>query len=502
MQRLFPRMWLLAFLWLPFATSQVAIAEPLPNTCDGGTIQSAMGSDTLFYCRAGAGGGTGMFAFDSTTTASDNYAYVVTDDQGIILGLPPADMVNFTGAPAGECWVWGLSYTGNLTAQVGDDATSTMLSDACFDLTSNFIVVFRDSVDGGDVSTVDGADTTYVCIDGTDQFVSFASQNAVGPNFAYVVTDDQGTILGLPPGNTVNFAPAGVGECWVWGLSYSGDITAAMGDNALTTDLTDGCFDLSDNFLVVFRQELGLEIDYKNSENGGSAVTNRTIKPQLRVKNVGEKTLDLSRITMRYWFTEDVAGTYYSMCQGSDAGCTYTTVNLTSFTPAVPGADAYLEVGFTSGTIMPGERVNTRSLIRRNDGQNFDESDDHSFIGRALDHVMNPNVTLYYDGNLIAGVEPAGYSGQRLANQNAEVGNVMEVAVYPNPFMQKVELELDEAPAEGYQVRLTNLQGQVVFSGIRYGQKETLQVDQLPAGMYILQVEAGEARFTERVIKQ
>lgn len=68
--------------------------------------------------------------------------------------------------------------------------------------------------------------------------------------------------------------------------------------------------------------------------------------------------------------------------------------------------------------------------------------------------------------------------------------------------MQKLEVHLDEVPAAGYQIRLTNLQGQVVFRGIRYGAKEILQVDQLPAGMYVLQVEAGEARFTERIIKQ
>ncbi|MEL6845104.1 MAG: T9SS type A sorting domain-containing protein, partial [Bacteroidota bacterium] len=39
----------------------------------------------------------------------------------------------------------------------------------------------------------------------------------------------------------------------VWGLSYTGNIIAMMGQNALQDPLTDGCLDLSEDFLVVAR---------------------------------------------------------------------------------------------------------------------------------------------------------------------------------------------------------------------------------------------------------
>jgi len=235
----------------------VEVEAPTPTTttntlmdCDGGMVSTSMGADTTYICYDGM---QQVVSFDSTNTSMDSYQYVVTDTAGVILGLPPADSVDFTAAGPGECWVWGLSYTGNLTAMVGDTASSTNFSDDCFDLSDNFVVVIRDSVFGGVVSSSFGTDTVNVCIDNSTSAVSFSSEDAVGMNFGYVVTDTAGKILGLPPGNSVDFSGAGIGECWVWGLSYSGEVTAQLGDTASVVDLASGCFSLSTNFVVVLR---------------------------------------------------------------------------------------------------------------------------------------------------------------------------------------------------------------------------------------------------------
>jgi len=223
---------------------------------DGGSIYTESGEDTVYYCIGGSGGPTSVFKFDSTNAMGTNFRYVITDNNGTILGLPPGDMVDVGPAGAGECWAWGLSYTGNFTAQVGDNATQIAFSDGCYDLSDNFVVIFRDEVDGGMVYTAGGMDTVNVCINGQSRVIPFASNNATGANFRYVVTDAQGTILGLPPANMVDFGPAGPGECWVWGLSYTGNFTAQVGDNATQIAFTDGCYDLSDNFVVVFRDSI------------------------------------------------------------------------------------------------------------------------------------------------------------------------------------------------------------------------------------------------------
>ncbi|MEM7369191.1 MAG: cellulose binding domain-containing protein [Bacteroidota bacterium] len=600
---------LFLLMWALGGTLQAHIT----STCDGGTVATEAGTDTAYYCINGSGGGSSVISFDSTTAATDNFAYVVTSPAGIILGLPPGDMVDFAPAGAGECWVWGLSYTGSITANVGDDANTVALSNGCFDLSDNYVVVYRDDVDGGMVYNADGGDTSYVCIDGTAQVVSFTHMNNSGPNFRYVVTDPQGNILGLPPGNSVDFAPAGVGECWVWGLGYSGDVTAQVGDNALTAALTDGCFDLSDNFLVVLRDDVDggmvynadggdtsyvcidgtaqvvsfthmnnsgpnfryvvtdpqgnilglppgnsvdfapagvgecwvwglgysgdvtaqvgdnaltaaltdgcfdlsdnflvvlrtgpeLSIKYKNSENGPNAVNNKSIKPQIRVMNDGCAAADLSRITMRYWFTEDVSGTYTATCKSSDAGCSNTTLTLGSLNPALSGADSYLEVGFTSGSLAPGARVNTNTIIRRKDGNSFDESDDHSFIGIITNHVYNDNITLYYDGVLIAGTEPAPLPpAAPLQGSSFGTFQSFQANIFPNPFSSSLKIELNDAPSGAYDIRIMNINGQEVFKTTASSMSEDLTLPNIPAGMYLIQLRLNDQIISKRVMKK
>ncbi|MEO0899237.1 MAG: T9SS type A sorting domain-containing protein, partial [Bacteroidota bacterium] len=235
---------------------------------NGGMVQSELGPDTLSVCYNDPTAPT-VFKFDSTGASGGNFTYVVTDDQANILGVPPADMVNFAGAGPGICYVWGLSYTGNLTAMVGQNAASVALSDGCFDLSDNFIVVVREDVNGGMVQSELGADTLNICYSDPNGVTTFKfdSTGTSGPNFTYVVTDDQANILGVPPADMVNFTGAGPGICYVWGLSYSGNLTAMVGQNAASVALSDGCFDLSDNFVVVVREEIEAGI-VKSETNG------------------------------------------------------------------------------------------------------------------------------------------------------------------------------------------------------------------------------------------
>jgi len=72
-----------------------------------------------------------------------HYAFIVTDENNIILGLPPGNSQNFEGACVGVCRVWGLSYTGNIIAMAGDDATTVPLTDDCYELSANCIDVTR-----------------------------------------------------------------------------------------------------------------------------------------------------------------------------------------------------------------------------------------------------------------------------------------------------------------------------------------------------------------------
>ncbi|MEM9991835.1 MAG: T9SS type A sorting domain-containing protein, partial [Bacteroidota bacterium] len=220
---------------------------------NGGTVAMPSGATEKYTCAND--GVEDVIRVVSTWASTDaNYTLVVTDQAGTILGVPPADMVNVTGAGTGVCLVWGLAYTGELTAQMGDNAMDVALSSGEFALSDNFITLNRDEANGGTVTTTSGAtEVTIVAGDGMADNIEFMSEGTSNSNFTYVITDENATILGIPSGNSQDFEGAGAGVCLVWGLSYTGEITAQMGDNAAEIALTDECFDLSDNFIRVNR---------------------------------------------------------------------------------------------------------------------------------------------------------------------------------------------------------------------------------------------------------
>lgn len=180
-----------------------------------------------------------------------NRTFVVTDDLGNILGLPPTlqalEGVNFDEAGAGVCLIWYLRFEDDLIgAEMGLNANDL---EGSFSL-SNSITVTRNQPDAGLLS---GGPFTFD-VDGTVDNVNgiTTDSNATGSNSTFVITDDQGMILGLPPTlmalEGVDFDAAGVGTCLIWYLRFEDDLGGAMmGQNA--NDLT-GCFSLSNSITV------------------------------------------------------------------------------------------------------------------------------------------------------------------------------------------------------------------------------------------------------------
>ncbi|MEM6697252.1 MAG: T9SS type A sorting domain-containing protein [Bacteroidota bacterium] len=245
---------------------------------DGGTVAMPSGATVRYTCANDGEADVIMF----TTTSEDaNYQYVITDEAGNILGLPPGNSLDFEPAGTGVCLVWGLSFTGEITAQMGDNALEVALSDGCFELSENFITVNRDEPNGGIVTTADGETSIEVTVgDGEADVIAFAHTEASNSLFTYVVTDEEGIILGLPPANRVDFEGAGPGTCLVWGLAYTGEVTAQLGDNALEVALTDGCFDLSDEAVSVVRVMGGQNLNINpNIQTRASFVADMSVSP-------------------------------------------------------------------------------------------------------------------------------------------------------------------------------------------------------------------------------
>ncbi|WP_299214371.1 hypothetical protein [uncultured Aquimarina sp.] len=194
---------------------------------------------------------------DDTNAFGSGSTWIVTDDQGNILGLPPTltavEGVDFDGAGAGTCLIWYARYEGTISGlEMGMNANDVT---GDFDLSNAITVVRNQVVNAG---TISGGPYEFD-VDGDADMVSgitLDDTNAFGDNSTWIITDDQGNILGLPPTlaavEGVNFDGAGVGTCLIWYARYNGSVTGLeMGMNA--NDVT-GDFDLSNSITVVRNQ--------------------------------------------------------------------------------------------------------------------------------------------------------------------------------------------------------------------------------------------------------
>lgn len=202
------------------------------------------------FCVDGSPDFVSGISTDPAATGS-NRTFVVTDDAGNILGLPPTlealEGVDFDGAGGGVCLIWYLRFEDGLVgAEVGANANDL---EGVFSL-SNPIEVVRNAPNAGMIS---GGPFTFT-VDGMPDMVSGITLDGTqtGTNSTWVITDDAGNILGLPPTlealEGVDFDGAGVGVCLIWYLRFEDGLEGAMpGNNA--SDLV-GCFSLSNSITV------------------------------------------------------------------------------------------------------------------------------------------------------------------------------------------------------------------------------------------------------------
>ncbi|KAA1245648.1 DUF5060 domain-containing protein [Aquimarina sp. RZ0] len=154
--------------------------------------------------------------FRTTSTASNSYIYVITDESGKILTTENS-FHDFEGATPGICKVYGLSYTGSLQL-TGKNITAADLSSDKFSVSNNSIVVTRekDTTGGGGgngdtISLSPIHDAFIQGIRGTNSEIVRIEQNRRTGYLMFDVSSVQGTITKAELKFTVN-SDAGSGE--------------------------------------------------------------------------------------------------------------------------------------------------------------------------------------------------------------------------------------------------------------------------------------------------
>ncbi|MFF8386428.1 cellulase family glycosylhydrolase [Streptomyces kanasensis] len=137
------------------------------------------------------------------------------------------------------------------------------------------------------------------------------------------------------------------------------------------------------------------------------APTDNAVRPELRVTNTGTAPLDLSALTLRHYFTRDGgAPGVNAWCDHAAVGCERIRLRVVPLSAPVAGADAYLEVGFTGGTLAAGRDTGDIQLrMSKTDWSPFDERDDHSRAPSAT-HTDARTVPAYTGTTLVWGTPP------------------------------------------------------------------------------------------------
>ncbi|WP_188112091.1 glycoside hydrolase family 48 protein [Aquimarina sp. RZ0] len=254
-----------------FSTATTAPDCGSSPSVDGGVIAGGP-----FVFTVGDGVADNVSGVTLTGNVGETSQWIVTDDQGKILGLPPTpEAVDFDGAGAGSCFIYSVTYNGTITGLAADENISGLAG--VFDL-SNSIEVVRNpvttAVDGGVIA---GGPFVFTVGDGIADNVSGVTLTGnVGETSQWIVTDDQGKILGLPPTpEAVDFDGAGVGSCFIYNVSYNGPITGLTADENISG--LAGTFDLS-NSIEVVRNAVSATVDGGTvaTDTGATTVTTTT----------------------------------------------------------------------------------------------------------------------------------------------------------------------------------------------------------------------------------
>src|SRR5262249_54752990 len=134
------------------------------------------------------------------------------------------------------------------------------------------------------------------------------------------------------------------------------------------------------------------------------------IKPHFNIVNGGTTTVPLSELTIRYWYTNDGSQPQVYDCDFASRGCSNISASFVSI-PAVTRANTYLQLSFSAGagSLTPGQQsgeIQTR--LHSQNWSNYTEGNDYSYDATKTSFADWTRVTLYRNGTLVWGTEPAG----------------------------------------------------------------------------------------------
>lgn len=250
------------------------------------------------------------------------------------------------------------------------------------------------------------------------------------------------------------------------------------------------------------------------TQNQEKKATSNTISTYLQLRNTGSQPIQYQDLTVRYWFSPEGTQALNSYIDYAQLGS-----NNVSITFGKAGTQTYAELHFAAalGTLAPlSSTSNVQFRLAKADWSNFTLTNDFSYQAAASALAENTHVTVYQQGQLIYGQEPAGATTLTSARvvYNAAAGLATEVAPaqalssFPNPFTANTTLSFTLAQAQAYRLEVYDVSGRLIkqlqAGQAEAGQPQVVQWDAagLAAGFYMVRLTTGAEVQMLKLVRQ
>ena len=217
-----------------------------------------------------------------------------------------------------------------------------------------------------------------------------------------------------------------------------------------------------------------------------------SISTTVELRNEGNVAVPLQELTVRYWFTSETSQPLNIYVDWAQLGAQNIDRKVVRLTTPVAGADSYAELGFKSNLPSLSPSSSTGDIVFRLVKPDFsllNQTNDYS--SGPVNKVENPRITVYRNGYLIYGTEPAGVGSGRLAA--IEEPASLQATLLGNPITgSQATVEIRGAQGQPLRLQVFDSKGRELSAQLveqaKDVEQQRLEVGQQGAGVYYIQV--------------